>query len=147
MATRIESVYSRVGDYLRAAELKFMENAKEKSYTALYGSAVAVVRVTAAGTDDTWVSFLAPVVSGARVQPDLLEYLVRKNADYAATKFHLSANNEIWLQYSVLGSILDATTCKLAVFFTMITADNEDDVIRAKWGGRPAAELLLGTPA
>jgi hypothetical protein len=147
MAQRIETVYRKVGDHLRAANVKFMENSKDHSYTALYGSAVAVVRVTAAGTDDTWVAFLAPVVSGARIEPSLLEYLVRKNADYAATKFHLNANNEIWIQYSILGSVIDANSCKLAVFFTMITADNEDDAIRAKWGGKPAADLLLGRAA
>jgi hypothetical protein len=147
MTQRIERVYLQVGDYLRAAEVKFMENSKDRSYTALYGSAVAVVRVTPAGTDDTWVSFLAPVVAEARLQPDLFDYLLRKNADYAATKFHLNAANEIWIQYSILGSILDARSCKLAIFFTMITADNEDDAIRAKWGGKPASEVLLGRAA
>jgi len=147
MTQRIEHVYRQVGDYLRAAEVKFMENSKDRSYTALYGSAVAVVRVAPAGTDDTWVSFLAPVVSGARLEPELFDYLLRKNADYAATKFHLNAANEIWIQYSILGSILDARSCKLAIFFTMITADNEDDAIRARWGGKPASDVLLGRAA
>jgi hypothetical protein len=147
MRARVDRVYRQVGDHLRAAEVKFMENTAERSYTALYGSAVAVVRVTPAGTDDTWVSFLAPVVSGARLEPELYDYLLRKNADYAATKFHINAANEIWIQYSILGSIIDAKTCKLAIFFTMITADNEDDAIRARWGGRPASEVLLGRAA
>jgi len=142
---RVETVFRRVGNYLRAADIKFMENPGEQSYTALYGSAVAMVKVIPAGPDDTWVAFLAPVVSGAGTAPDLLEYLLRRNADWAATKYHLTQANEIWLQYSVLGSILDANVCKLAIAFTMMTADAEDDVIRSKWGGRRASEVLLGS--
>lgn len=145
MVERVERIYRQVGDFLRAGGVKFMEDAGAKSYTALYGSAAVLVRVTPAGDDDTWVSFLAPVVTGARLDQELLEYLLHKNADYAATKFHLSSSGEIWLQYSVFGSILDANTCKIAVVFLMMTADTEDDAIRAKWGGRRAAELMLGT--
>jgi len=141
------TVYRRVGDFLRAGDIKFMENTADQSYTALYGSAVAIVKVIPAGSDDTWVAFLAPVVAGATLKPDLLEYLLRRNADWAATKFHISQSNEIWLQYSVLGSILDANTCKLAIAFTMLTADAEDDTIRAKWGGRRASEVMLGVTA
>jgi hypothetical protein len=144
---RIEAAYQRVGEYLRAADIKFMENRADHSYTALYGSAAAIVKVMPAGSDDTWVAFLAPVVSGATIRQDLLEYLLHRNADWAATKYHLSATNEIWLQYSVLGSILDAKTCKLAIAFTMLTADAEDDTIRSRWGGRRASEVLLGAPA
>lgn len=144
---RLMTVYRRVGDFLRAGDIKFMENASDQSYTALYGSAVAIVKVIPAGQDDTWVAFLAPVVTEAAIKPDLLEYLLHRNADWAATKFHLSATNEIWLQYSVLGSILDANTCKLAIAFTMLTADAEDDTIRARWGGRRASEVMLGVTA
>ena len=147
MTARLDATYKRVGDFLRAAEIKFFENTAERSYTAMYGSAVSIVKVVPAGPDDTWVAFLAPVVMGADLRPDLLEYLLRKNAEWTATKFHVTPANEIWLQYSVLGSILDANTCKVAVVFMMLTADAEDDAIRTKWGGKRASEVLFGATA
>ena len=147
MTARLDATYKRVGDFLRAAEIKFFENTAERSCTAMYGSAVSIVKVVPAGPDDTWVAFLAPVVMGADLRPDLLEYLLRKNAEWTATKFHLTPANEIWLQYSVLGSILDANTCKVAVVFMMLTADAEDDAIRTKWGGKRASEVLFGATA
>ena len=41
----------------------------------------------------------------------------------------------------------ESRTCKLAIAFTMLTADAEDDTIRARWGGRRASEVMLGVGA
>lgn len=143
VAELVDQTYRKVGDWLRQAGYKFIENGPDKSYTALSGSTFGVVKVMPAGEDDTWVRFSAPVVCGATLSPDLLEFLLRKNADYAATKFDINTNNEIWLQYSVFGSVIDFNTCRLSLAFVLTIADQMDDEIRGRWGGRTGHEVIM----
>jgi hypothetical protein len=141
---RLESVYQRVGAAFRDGGIKFVENAENHLYTALFGSTAVNVKVTPAGENDTWVQYVAPVVLGARLGPDLYEYLIRKNAEWAATQFCVNPSGEILLAYALPGSIIDDDWCRQALAFVAVNADQQDDEIRARWGGKSAQEAIVG---
>lgn len=141
---RVDTVYRKVGTAFRDGGIKFVENGREHLYTALFGSTAVNVKVTPAGENDTWVQYVAPVVVGARLGADLYEYLIRKNAEWAATQFCVNPSGEILLAYTLPGSIIDDDWCRQALAFVAVTADQQDDEIRARWGGKSAQEAIVG---
>ncbi len=106
------------------------------------GSAAVAVAVTASSPDLVTVEVWSYVVMGARIDPDLLDYLLRENQKLAFCGFALDADNDILLQ----AELLDTCTAKelhFAVDRVLAWADTYDDWIVAVWGGRRAVDVVF----
>lgn len=107
-----------------------------------HGSAQVFIRVAALGDDSTFVAVWAPTNVDVPVTPELYKYLADENQfrfghmacyekDGAAT---------IVFRHSLLGEFLDPEELRVAVVLVAKTADEIDDQIKAKFGGRTIHE-------
>ncbi len=79
------------------------------SYALSYGSSSVGVVVRRYTETDTMVEIMAQVVSGAEITPELLKWLLRKNAELHFGAFGLLFDDTIIYTYSLPGSKLDAS--------------------------------------
>lgn len=102
------------------------------------GSAQVYVRVAPMGDASTYVSVWAPTNGDVPVTPELYKYLVEQN-HYRFGHLALSEKDGkavINFTHQLLGDFLDPDELKMAVVVVAQTADQIDDQIKAKFGGR-----------
>jgi hypothetical protein len=104
------------------------------------GSAVAQTEVYALGDDDAAIRTAADVVTGAELTADLMEYLMRENANLRFGAFGIDRDNDIVFVHSILGATCDKAELRSSVTTVAITADVYDDRIVSRWGGRRALD-------
>ncbi len=103
------------------------------------GSAWVEVRVQP-WKDDTIVNVSSNVVSGARVDLDLLKFLLHKNDELVFGAFSMNADGEIRFQHTIVGSTCDREELQASVEAVLEVADDYDDFIVEKWGGQRALD-------
>ncbi|NJL86772.1 MAG: YbjN domain-containing protein [Leptolyngbyaceae cyanobacterium SM1_1_3] len=104
------------------------------------GSAVASTRVIVWHEDEALVTTRAYVVTDIEVTPDLSYYLLRENNSIYFGRFALDSENDIVFEHSLLGSTCDRDELKHSVTTVIELADNFDDEIVARWGGKRALD-------
>jgi hypothetical protein len=110
------------------------------SYALSYGSSSVGVVVRRYTETDTMVEIMAQVVSGAEITPELLKWLLRKNAELHFGAFGLLFDDTIIYTYSLPGSKLDASELEAAVTSVAVIADHYDDEIVKMAGGKRMAD-------
>ncbi len=94
----------------------------------------------AAKSQPTIVSVFARIISGVTPTPELFEYVATSADNYVFG--HLSLNKEdegtygIWMTHTLLGDYLDAEEVRSAVGAILVTVDDLDDELKARFGGR-----------
>lgn len=111
------------------------------SYALSYGSSSVGVVVRRYTETDTMVEIMAQVVSGAEITPELLKWLLRKNAELHFGAFGLLFDDTIIYTYSLPGSKLDASELEAAVTSVAVIADHYDDEIVKMAGGKRTSDL------
>lgn len=111
------------------------------SYALSYGSSSVGVVVRRYTETDTMVEIMAQVVSGAEITPELLKWLLRKNAELHFGAFGLLFDDTIIYTYSLPGSKLDASELEAAVTSVAVIADHYDDEIVKMAGGMRTSDL------
>ena len=101
----------------------------------MMGSAVAQVAVLPWGDDDATITTRAYLVTGAELTPDLMRYLLQKNAELRFGAFGVDEDGDILFEHSIVGSSCDKGELKASVLAVLVTADKYDDEIVARWGG------------
>jgi hypothetical protein len=71
------------------------------------GSAVIFVTVSAWGSDDAVIGVRAHVVIGARLEADLLQFLLLKNAEFRFGAFGLDQKGNVVFQHNIVGLTCD----------------------------------------
>jgi len=104
------------------------------------GSAFVRVAVFPWGEDDAFVNARSWVICGAEMVPELMHFLLRQNDDMRFGAFGLDSDNDIFFEYSVVGSTLDKPELKACVLAVLMTADRFDDQIQQRWGGTRACD-------
>jgi hypothetical protein len=110
------------------------------AYRIHFGSAFVEVSVTPWGDKEAVVVARAPVVSATDVTPELMHYLLRKNADTRFGAFAIGDSGDIELRYSIVGSTCQEQELRASVQYLMLAADLCDDEIVARWGGLRARD-------
>ncbi len=111
-------------------------------YSMRNGSARIFVEVSELG-DQTWVSLVCPLLLQVPTSPALYEYVALHADDYKYGTLSLGLNPEnsgeamILFTYGMLGTTLDPDELKLAVALLADTADDLDNQLQDKFGGRP----------
>lgn len=118
----------------------------EPLFIITIGSAVASTRVVPWGEDDALITTRSFVVTDIDITPELSYYLLRANNGIHFGRFALDNENDIVFEHSLVGSACDQVELKHSVNTVIRIADDYDDEIVARWGGKRALERWSATP-
>jgi hypothetical protein len=140
MVPAVERAARMVEDFLRDFGDAFSK-VDACSYFAKKGSALVSIRILPF-QGDAVIEVGANVVEGATLSQELLAELMRENYSMVFGKFGLAPSGVVTLQHALLGSTLDRASLVNVVKAVAKTADDWDDKIVAKAGGRTALARL-----
>ncbi len=110
------------------------------AYSFQTGSARVFVRCGAWGTDTTLVSVTCPVLFECKPSPELYEHVATHADDYVFGHLSVSPQEDgtlmVMFTHSLLGDFLDPEELKHAVGALVTTADQLDDSLQARFGGK-----------
>jgi len=135
--SNVAAVREKVQRYL-LEELNTVEVVRDGNFTFRQGSARVFISVHPLGDDKTTVKIVAPIVHEIPASPEVYKYA----ATDGSYKFgHLSCSEKdgkiaIYFAHTLLGDFLDPDELKMATFLLARTADEIDDEIVGKFGGK-----------
>ena len=106
------------------------------------GSAVAQVGVIPCGNDDATINTRAYVVTGAEATSELMHFLLRETDNMRFGGFGLDSDDDVFFEHAIVGSTCDKPELKASVMAVVVTADQYDDKIIARWGGQRALDRM-----
>ena len=106
-----------------------------------HGSSSVSIVVRPYTETDSIIELTAQVVSEATVTPELMHWLLRKNAELHFGGFGLLFDDTIVFSYAISGAPLDANVLEAAITSVAVIADHYDDEIVKMAGGKRVAEL------
>jgi hypothetical protein len=104
------------------------------------GSAVASTRVVPWHEEETLITTRSYVVTDINITPELSYYLMRENNGIYFGRFAYDAENDIVFEHSLVGESCDHMELNHSVTTVIRIADNYDDEIVARWGGKRALD-------
>jgi hypothetical protein len=108
--------------------------------SVLVGSAYASVGVSAWGEDDAVITARSYVVTGVEMNEELMLFLLQENDRMRFGAYGLDKDKDIFFEHAIVGSTCDKEELKASVMAVILTADNEDDKLIARWGGQRAVD-------
>lgn len=138
------AVYHQVRDYL--SEL-FDEVAHEESnghFYVQYGSTVLEIGVETYGPEEVLVQLIAYCVQDAQIDEELCEALLALNHSLPVGAFSL-VESDVFFSHTLLGHKLDRKNLLTAIGAVATTADDYDDRIVSKFGGKRALDRIRDT--
>lgn len=115
----------------------------DTSFTLESGSTRIIIRVRPFTDQDTCIECMATVVSGAELRPDVLNFLLRKNAELHFGAFGLLFDGTIIFSHSIAGLNADRNELLTTIQSVAVIADHYDDEIVLMAGGKRAADLNI----
>lgn len=112
----------------------------EPGFGMRVGSTVVMAFVRPWGDERAWLQSFAPVVFGAEITGDLALHLLRKNDGMRFGGFSLNDEGTVFFQYSVVADTVDKEEFKACILAVAQTADEYDDELMKRWGGRRAGD-------
>ncbi len=108
----------------------------------MVGSALAQVGVSAWGENDATITARSYVVTGCELNQELMLFLLKENDRMRFGAFGVDQDNDIFFEHSIVGSTSDKDEIKATVMAVILTADEYDDKIIARWGGQRALDRM-----
>ncbi|MGF1492665.1 MAG: CYTH domain-containing protein [Microcoleaceae cyanobacterium] len=105
------------------------------------GSAWVEVQVYPWGKKEAVINARSKVVSGAEITPELMMFLLQENAGLLFGAFSIDQNGDILFEHTIVGSTCDREELDASVKAVLSTADEYDDRIIEKWGGKRALDV------
>lgn len=138
-----QDCYDKIAPWMKELFGAFM-TAREDApvFTVMVGSALVHVGVSPWGKDDASITTRAYVVMQVEMAQDLMHTLLRANDDYRFGAFGLDKDDDIFFEHTIVGSTSDKEEIKASVMAVVLTADDMDDKIVAKWGGQRALDQM-----
>ena len=141
-AYALESTTKRVQRFLEENYGTF-EHHPEWGFHGPFGSARVFVDVLPVLDDSTAVRASSPVLSDIDLTDELALHLLGLETSTPFGSFlYVPARREVWFQHVVLGDDLDLTEFKSAIDVVATSADEHDDELQAKFGGKRYADLV-----
>ena len=112
----------------------------EPLFIITIGSAVASTRVVPWGENEALITTRSYVVTDIAVTQELSYYLLRENNGIRFGRFAFDSENDIVFEHSLVGSTCDQIELKYSVTTVVRLADDYDDEIVARWGGKRALD-------
>ncbi|HEY9738815.1 MAG TPA: YbjN domain-containing protein [Trichocoleus sp.] len=112
----------------------------EPLFIVNFGSAVASTKVVPWGEDEALITTRSYVVTDVEVTPELSYFLLRENNGIYFGRFALDSENDIVFEHSLVGSVCNLIELKHSVMTVIRIADDYDDEIVTRWGGKRALD-------
>ncbi len=107
------------------------------------GSAMAKITVSPLDEDEAVIYVAATVVTGAKITPELMSFLLTQNGNSLFGAFGIDPDDgAIILKHDILGSTCDKKELLTSMAFVAVHADLIDDKIVANCGGQRPVDLL-----
>jgi len=134
--------YEKVKRWLQEIFGEFAYPLPDKPWILLtHGSALEIVRVDPWGKDDAKVTCRSYVVSGAEKTPELMDFLLRTNAERLMWGYLcMDSDGDILMESHLVGSTLGKDELRVVVLAILEAADEIDDEIVSRFGGLRALD-------
>jgi hypothetical protein len=110
------------------------------TFSIWMGSALTYVNVYSWGDDKSTIQCFSWVVTGAELTADLMQFLLQENNTMRFGAFGMDQENDIFFKHSIAGLTADKSELRAAIMAVANTADEYDDKITSRWGGRRATD-------
>ena len=117
------------------------EKLDEVGFGLFMGSAWVEVRVYPWHEDDAVINTRSKVAINPSITPELLKFLLEENSDQLFGAFSLTKTGDILFEHTIVGSTCDPEELEASVLAVLETADEYDDKIITRWGGKRALDL------
>jgi len=104
------------------------------------GSSLVHVLVLPWGAVSAVIVNRAYVVTDAELTPDLMRFLLDKNDSVLFGSFGVDGDGDIFFGHTLYGPSCDQEELEYSVRAVLSVADEADDEIRSRWGGRRALD-------
>jgi hypothetical protein len=131
-------VYEKIGCYLAEIGYPFDVLDGVTAYRLTQGSAVGVVAVRPLNDSEALINIYCNVVEGAKVDDELLRFLLKKNCEVDMGGFGLTDGGTIFFLHSLQGTTCSRLALQQSMSVVMATSDKLDDEICERWGGKRA---------
>lgn len=111
------------------------------SFTISRGSTQVMIVVRPFTYEETCVECIANVVTETNVTPELMRFLLRKNAELHFGSFGILFDDTITFSHSIAGTNLDENELKTTLNSVAVISDYYDDIIVDLSGGKRAVDL------
>lgn len=136
---KVNDELKRLLPQVGVAEFKEIEPGR---HFGQHGSTHVDVTVLEFG-DQIAVRSVAPVAIGSRLGPDLLRFLLQKNAEFVFGGFGLTAQGVVIFSHTILASSMDLQELGASVKTILLMADHFDNEIVKRWGGKTMADAVV----
>jgi len=137
----IKSTVEKVENYLKDIFPDYISFGDD-SFTVNYGSSQIMVIVRPFTENETCVEIVSNVVTGANITPELMKFLLNKNAEIHFGAFGLLFDNTITFQHSIAGTNMDKNEFETSLKAVALISDYYDDEIVSIAGGKRGIDLL-----
>ncbi|MBM3266395.1 MAG: YbjN domain-containing protein [Candidatus Sericytochromatia bacterium] len=104
------------------------------------GSTMLRIQVHDWGEGKVGIRALSYMVEGAEIDEALMRFLLEKNDDVVFGGFGIDSDGDVVYQHSILATGMDKEEFRAAVKAVAAVADDFDDEIVSRWGGKRALE-------
>lgn len=137
-----ENCYHKIAGWMDDLFSKYpWEKLDDVGFGLFMGSAWVEVKIYPWKSDDAVINTRSKVVISPQRNPDLLQFLLEENAERLFGAFSLSKAGDILFEHTIVGSTCDPEELEASVLAVLETADNYDDQIIEKWGGKRALDI------
>jgi hypothetical protein len=135
-----QRIYEKVQTYLRELFGDLAEASEDNpTFWVPHGSTAVLISVLPWEADTT-ISVRAYVVFEARIDEELMYFLLHQNDGSVFGSFGLDEDDDVFFEHSILGSTCGKEDLRASVVAVMTMADAYDDKIQQRWGGERTAE-------
>lgn len=141
-----EEVYRQVKSYLDELVDEHFDDAEHCDFYLKYGSTVLEISIDPYEEDDAVIEILAFCVQGVEAGFDLMQELLRLNAEVPLGAFSM-VGNDIFYSHSFLGRRVRPEQLIASLDSVASISDLYDERLVAKYGGETALERLRSDAA
>ena len=123
------------------------QHTENPEFAVVVGSALAQTAVFPFGEEESVISTRAYVVTGAELTAELMHFLLRENDRMTFGAFGVDSDGDIFFEHTILGSTCDHEELTSSVSAVVLIADEYDDNIIDRWGGKRAIDRLAHFPS
>lgn len=141
---RHKTAFEQVREYLSELFEDFHHDQETGHFYVSYGSTVLEISVDAYGPDEAIIDIMSHCVQGVELDEELLLGLLELNHTTPVGAFSL-VGNDIFFSHALFGRTLERSNLLGAIAAVANLADDYDDLIVAKYGGRTALDRIRQT--
>ena len=138
-----EEVYRQVKSYLDELVDEHFDDAEHCDFYLKYGSTVLEISIHPYQEDDAVIEILAFCVQGVEPSFEMMQELLRLNAEVPLGAFSL-VGNDIFYSHSFLGRRVPPEQLIASLENVATVSDDYDEHLVQKYGGETALEFLRG---